>query len=112
MSVILKPTLNADVTALVLTANYGFTSDTNVLVAAQAVWTSTAAVFNLTLQYSLDNVSWTNFAAATSITNTSSNVMWDVQNSWKDAPYWRVNAARTSGTLDTLKVYFANIVRT
>lgn len=112
MATTLKSTQIADATTLVATTNYGFTSDTNVVVAAQAVWTSTTSSFTITLQYSLDNVSWVNFAAGTAITNTSSNVMWDVQNSWKDGTFWRVNVARTSGTLDTLKIYVANIVRT
>ena len=107
----LKSTKIADVTSVVATTNYAFTADTNRVRAVQAVWTSSTASFTLTLQYSLDGTNWSNFTSATAITNSSSNVMWDVLDT-KDAVYWQVAATRTSGTLTTLKIYFANEPRT
>lgn len=106
----LKSTKVTDTTSVVASANYAFTADTHKVRAVQAVWTSSTASFTLTLQYSLDNVNWTNFTTATTITNSSSNVMWDVLDT-KDAVYWQVAATRTSGTLTTLKIYFANETR-
>lgn len=108
---ILKSTKITDTMSVVASANYAFTADTNRVRAVQAVWTSSTASFTLTLQYSLDGTNWTDFTTATTITNSSSNKMWDVLDT-KDAPFWQVASARTSGTLTTLKIYVANEPRT
>lgn len=112
----LQSTLAYDRTAVVASTTVGFTADYNQLVSCQAVWTSTTLSGSLTLQYSLDNTNWNDWTTATSITNTSSNVFWNIQNGtlatgWTDALYWRVNVVRSSGTYDTLKIYFGNISR-
>lgn len=96
----------ADVAALAETANYAFTADSHRVVSVQAVYTVTTANFSLKLQYSNDNATWADFTTATAVT-AGGSVMWDVAGT-KDGKYWRVNAARTSGTLDTLDIYVAN----
>lgn len=111
MAKTLKSTNITNATTVVASANYGFTADTHKVRAVQAVWTSSTASFTLTLQYSLDGVNWANFTTATTITSSSSNVIWDVLDT-KDAPYWQVASARSSGTLTTLKIYVANELRT
>jgi len=115
-SLALLSTLSYNASAVVASTTVPFTADFSQLVACQAVWTSTTLSGSLTLQYSLDNANWNDFATATAITNTSSNVFWNIQNGtlatgWVDALYWRVNVVRSSGTYDTLKIYFANISR-
>lgn len=106
----LKVNQLADASALAATTAYSFTADFNQVVSVQAVYTSTTASFSLALQYSNDNVTWKDFAAATSISNASGDVMWDVVGT-KDAKYWRIAATRTSGTLTTLKCYLAYLPR-
>ena len=100
----------ADLTSVVATANYIFTADSHQAISAQAVWTATTAAFTLTLQSSIDNATWNNFASATAISDASGNVTWNMA-ATVDQPYWRVLATRTSGTLLTLKVYVANVER-
>ena len=115
--VALQSTLAADLTSVVASTTVGFTADYNRLVSCQAVWTSTTLSGSLALQYSLDNVNWTDFVTATSITNTSSSVFWNINSTATaatagvDALYWRVNVVRSSGTYTTLKIYFGNISR-
>jgi len=116
-NVALLTTLSYNSTAVVASTTVPFTADYSKLISAQAVWTSTTLTGSLTLQYSLDNTNWQDFATTTSIVNTSSNVFWNVNSTVTalavgvDAVYWRVNVVRTSGTYDTLKIYFANISR-
>lgn len=113
----LVSTLAYDRTAIVASTTVPFVADFSRLVSCQAVWTSTTLGGSLALQYSLDNTNWTDFLTATSITNTSSSVFWNVSStataatSGVDALYWRVNVVRSSGTYDTLKIYFGNISR-
>lgn len=107
---VMSESVVANVSSLAATANYAFESKHNKSVAVQAVWTSTTASFSLTLQYSVDGTNWQDFTTGTAISNTSGNVIWDIGTT-KDAPYWRVNAARTSGTLTTLQIYRASVPR-
>lgn len=100
----------ADVSSLAATGTYSFTADHAKVRSVQAVYTSTTSSFSLALQYSNDGVTWKDFTTATSISNASGDVMWDVADS-KDALYWQVKATRTSGTLTTLKVYLAYVTR-
>lgn len=99
----------ANASALAATTAYSFTSDHHRVVSVQAVWTATTAAFSITLQCSNDNVTWSDFATATAITNANGDVIWHLDG--KDAAYWRVNAVRTSGTLTTFKAYVANVAR-
>lgn len=91
--------LNAD-------ATYSFTAEHHKVQSVQSVWTATTATVSLKLQYSNDNATWADFTTATSISNTSGNVMWDV-GATKDALYWRVFPDFGSGTLTTFKAYIA-----
>jgi hypothetical protein len=100
----------ADATSVAQTTNYTFQAKSSKPIAVQAVWTSTTASFTLTLQYSVDGTNYQDFTTGTAISNSSSNVIWDIS-TVKDAPYWRVNAARTSGTLTTLQLYVASVPR-
>jgi hypothetical protein len=106
----LKTTQVADLSSVAASTTVDFDSQFVKVKAVQAVWTSTTASFALTLQFSVDGSNWTDFTTATSITNTSSHVYWNVADT-VDVPYWRVNVARTSGTLTTLKVYTARQTR-
>lgn len=110
MNKVLSESTIADVSSVVATTNYPFESKHNKPVAVQAVWTSTTASFSLTLQYSVDGTNYQDFTTGTAISNSSSNVIWDIS-TVKDAPYWRVNATRTSGTLTTLQLYVASVPR-
>jgi hypothetical protein len=113
----LKVKLAADLTSVVASTTVPFTADFSKLVSCQAVWTSTTLGGSLALQFSLDNTNWTDFVTATSITNTSSSVFWNINSTataatvGADALYWRVNVIRSSGTYTTLKVYFAQLSR-
>ena len=98
-----------NVASVAATTNYAFNQDYYKPVTIQAVYTVTTANFTVTLQYSLDGTNWSNFATGTAVTS-SGNVVWDITG--KDSVQWRVNATRTSGSLDTLKVYVAQIERT
>lgn len=114
--VALQSTLAADLSSVVASTTVGFTADYSQLVSCQAIWTSTTLSGSLTLQYSLDNANWNDWTSATAITNTSSNVFWNIQNGtlatgWADALYWRVSVVRSSGTYTTLKIYFGNVSR-
>jgi hypothetical protein len=97
------------VAAVVATTPYPFTQDYFRPVTVQAVYTVTTASFTLTLQYSLDGTNWADFATGTAV-SASGNKVWDIAGT-KDAVLWRVNATRTSGTLDTLKLYVCQIER-
>lgn len=97
----------ADASSLTADATYSFTAVWHRPVSFQAVWTATTATVSLKLQYSLDNATWVDFTTATSISNASGNVMWDVGASLKDAPYWRVFPDFGTGTLTTFKAYVA-----
>lgn len=99
----------ANVAALSVTANYGYTADSHRPVSIQAVWTATMASFAVKLQCSNDGATWDDFTTATSISDASGAVMWHLDS--KDARYWRINVARTSGTLTTFKAYAANVAR-
>ena len=99
-----------DTTAVVASANYAFTADSHKVRSVLAVYTSATASFTLTLQYSNDNVNFTDFTTATAITNASGLIDWQVLDT-KDALYFRVKSTRASGTLDTLKIFVANIER-
>jgi hypothetical protein len=110
MNKVLSESTVADVSSVVATTNYTFESKHNKSIAVQAVYTSTTASFTLTLQYSVDNVNFQDFTTGTAVSNASGNVIWDIGTT-KDAPYWRVNATRTSGTLTTLKIYRASVPR-
>lgn len=107
---VLSSSTLADTTSVVATANHTFSATHYKPIAIQAVYTSTTASFTVTLQYSCDNVTWADFTTGTAISNASGSVMWDIGVT-KDAPYWRVNVARTSGTLTTFKAYLAQIPR-
>jgi hypothetical protein len=109
MAGMLKVNQVANAAALAATTNYGFTADSHRVASVQAVWTATTASFALTLQCSNDNVTWADFTTATTVTDASGDVMWHVDS--KDTLYWRVRAARTSGTLTTLKAYVAHVPR-
>ena len=100
-----------DTASVVATANYPWEADYFRPLSVQAVWTATTASFSIKLQYSNDNATWSDFTTATTITDASGNVMWDVSASGKDGKYWRVLNTRTSGTLTTLKIYLAQIER-
>lgn len=100
----------ANAASLVVTTAYNFKAEHHKVRSVSAVWTATTAAYSLSLEYSNDNVNWHLFVAATAIANAGGTVMWDVVES-KDALYWRVNAARTSGTLTTLKAFVAYIER-
>lgn len=99
----------ANASALAATTNYGYTADTHRPVSVQAVWTATTASFSIKLQCSNDGATWDDFTTATAVSDASGAVMWHLDS--KDALYWRVNAARTSGTLTTFKAYVANVAR-
>jgi hypothetical protein len=99
-----------DTTAVAAAANYIYTADSHRIRSVQAVYTVTTGSYTLTLQYSNDNATWSDFTTGTAVTSSGSK-MWDVLDT-KDALYWRVNNAKTSGTLDTLKIYVANVERT
>lgn len=99
-----------DTTAVVASANYAFTAESHKIRSVLVIYTSTTASFTLTLQYSNDNTNFTDFAAATTVTNASGFVDLQVLDT-KDAIYWRVKSTRTSGTLATLKIVVANIER-
>ena len=101
----------ANLTSVVATANYGFTADSHRIRSVQMVGTASTASFSIKLQYSNDNANWTDFTTATTVTNANFTADWQVLDT-KDALYWRVNSTRTSGTVDTLKVYVACIERT
>lgn len=103
---VLSESTLANATSVVATTNYPFVAKHYKPVAVQAVWTATTATMTLTLQYSVNNTTWSDFTTATAISDASGNVMWDIGVT-KDAPYWRVLVTRTSGTLTTLQVYLA-----
>lgn len=94
---------NTDVSSVVATTSYTFSAAYTKPMAVQAVWTSSTASFTIALESSLDGTNYQAFTTATTITNSSSTVIWDAKSI--EAPYWRVTATRTSGTLTTLKVY-------
>ena len=96
----------ADASSLNADTTYGFTADWHQVVSVQAVWTATTASVSLKLQYSNDGVTWADFTTATSISNASGNVMWDVA-ATKDALYSRVFPYFSSGTLTTFKAYLS-----
>jgi hypothetical protein len=98
-------------TSVVATASYPFIADYFRPVSVQAVWTSSTSSMTITLQYSCDGTNYQDFTTGTSISNSSTNVIWDIS-TVKDALYWRVNLTRVSGTLTTLKVYLNQIERT
>jgi hypothetical protein len=100
-----------DASTVVATANYPFTADYFKPVSVQAVWTSSTSSMTITLQYSCDGTNYQDFATGTSISNSSTNVIWDIS-TVKDALYWRLNLTRVSGTLTTLKIYLNQIERT
>lgn len=110
MNKVLSESTVTDVSSVSATTNYTFITKHSKPVGVQAVWTSATASFTLTLQYSIDGTNYQDFTTGTAISNSSSNVIWDIAVT-KDAPYWRVAATRTSGTLDTLKVYMASVPR-
>lgn len=111
MSTVLKSTIIANAAAISASVNYSFVADTNVLVAVQAIYTITTGNYTITLQGSLDNVNFVNFAAGTVIT-ASGTTMLDIQAVWKDYNFWRVAVTKTSGTIDSFTLIIANIVRT
>lgn len=100
----------ANATTVSAAANYSFTADTHKVRSVQAVYTVTTGSYTLTLQYSNDGATWSDFTTGTAVTASGSK-MWDVLDT-KDALYWQVANAKTSGTLDTLKIYVANVERT
>lgn len=100
-----------DGTTVVATASYPFTADSRKVRSVQMVYTSTTASFSIALQYSNDNTTWKDFTTATSISDASGDVDWQVLDT-KDALYWRVRSTRTSGTLTTLQIYLASVDRT
>jgi hypothetical protein len=77
-------------------------------VTVQAVWTVTTASATVTLQSSLDNVTWQDFTTATTV-SASGNKMWNLDTT--DALYWQVKYTHTSGASDTFKAYVANVPR-
>jgi hypothetical protein len=99
-----------DTASVVATTNYAFVADYYKPVAVQAVWTSSTSSMTITLQYSCDGTNYQDFVTGTSISNSSTNVIWDIS-TVKDALYWRVNLTRVSGTLTTLKIYLNQIER-
>lgn len=100
----------ANASSLAATTSYSFLAEHHKVRSVSAVWTATTASFTLKLQYSNDNANWHDFAAATTITDASGTVMWDVVDT-KDGLYWQVVATRTSGTLTTLKAHVAYVER-
>jgi hypothetical protein len=96
----------ADASSLNADTTYAFTADWHKVQCVSAVWTATTASVSLKLQYSNDNTNWHDFTTATSISNASGTVMWDV-GATKDGLYWRVFPDFSSGTLTTFKAYLA-----
>lgn len=100
----------ADASSLNADTTYAFTADWQKVVSVSAVWTATTASVSLKLQYSNDNANWHDFTTATSISNASGTVMWDVA-ATKDSLYWRVFPDFSSGTLTTFKAFVAYLPR-
>jgi hypothetical protein len=99
----------ANAATVVASVNYSYTADIHRVVGVQAVWTATSVSATITLQSSNDNATWADFTTATTITNASGDVMWNVATT--DALYWRVKYTRSSGTATTLKAFVANVER-
>jgi hypothetical protein len=83
----------------------------------QAVWTSTTLSGSLLLRHSVDGINFQSFVTATVISNTSGNAFWNplgvvgTTYSYLEATFWRVSITVTSGSFDSLKIYFGNISR-
>lgn len=70
----------------------------------QVIWTSTTASFTLTLQESNNGTDWVDTNQTATVNNNSSSAIFKVADS--AVKYIRVNVARTSGTLTTIKAIY------
>lgn len=93
----------ADATSVSATTDYDFASDKQMqLQEIAAVWTAATASFTAKPQGSIDNTNWFDLASAETITNANGSKLWQIG---RHLPYHRVIFTRTSGTLDTVKVW-------
>jgi hypothetical protein len=117
MNLQMLPTLGYDKTNVSSGATVPFKADFSKLQCSQAVWTSTTLSGSLLLRYSVDGINFQNFATATAISNTSGNAFWNMlgtqstANNNIDMLYWLVTVTVTSGSFDSLKIYWGNISR-
>jgi len=107
MATLLSTQNIANGAAVVADTNYTFTAASHKVKSVQIVWTSTTASATHILQFSNNGTTWSDYAAAQSISNNSGSTFHKVDGN-TDAMFWRVFLDWASGSVTTFNVHVAS----